>query len=95
MRIGHVILQIRVRQRDHLGNAVFGNLARERLGRITGDHRDRIAAALFRQFEAGIHGGQSGFREVASLMFGKDENVTHLHSLHYPLRAVHAVACGR
>jgi hypothetical protein len=70
-----------MRQRDHLGDAVLGDFARGRLRRVAGHDRDRFAAALFRQLEARMNGGQRGLGEMSPLMLRENQHVTHVNSL--------------
>ena len=68
MRVGEIIFQRRMRQRDHFGDAVLGDLSRRRFGRIARDDCDRFAAALLRQVEASVNGGQRSLGEMSPLM---------------------------
>src|SRR5258708_22914721 len=70
-----------MRQRDHLGDAVLGDLAGCRLGRIARDDCDRFAAALLRQVEARMNSGQRSLGERSPLMLRENQNVTHFNSL--------------
>ncbi len=81
MRVGEIVLQRRMRQRDHFGDAVLGDLARRRLGRVARDYGNRFAAALLRQVEARVNGGQRSLGEMSPLMLRENQNVTHFNSL--------------
>ena len=70
-----------MRQRDNFGDPVLGNFARRRFGRVAGDDCDCFAAALFRQVEARMNGGQRSFGEMSPLMLRENQNVTHFNSL--------------
>ena len=72
MRIGEVVLQRGTRKRDHLRDAILCDVARERIGVIARNDRDRLATALLREFEARVDRGQCGFREVSLLVLSED-----------------------
>ena len=70
-----------MRQRDHFGDAVLGDFARRRFGRVARDDRDCFAAAFFCQVEARVNGGQRSLGEMSPLMLRENQNVTHFNSL--------------
>jgi len=84
VRVGQIVLQRGMRQRDYLGDAVLGDFARRRLRRVARHHRDRFAAALFRQLEARVNRSQRGLGEMSPLMLRENQNVTHVNSLRRP-----------